>query len=99
MADSESHCAGCDQQRPASAVPSESPLDPATFVAPTALASPRIVIEFCNRVRMRNNYSRDLVVIRPCSVDGEAISFFVAAVALSSGTGFTERNGWRRNFS
>ncbi|KAF9649644.1 hypothetical protein BDM02DRAFT_3094452 [Thelephora ganbajun] len=27
-----------------------NPTDPATFVAPTVLTSPRIVIEFCNRV-------------------------------------------------
>ena len=55
-----SNCADCDQQRPPSAIPLESPTDPATFVAPTVLAFPRVVIEFCNRVRICNNYPQDI---------------------------------------
>lgn len=54
------NCADCDQQRPAPAIPAESPIDPATFVAPTVLASPRVVIEFCNRVRICNSFPRDI---------------------------------------
>jgi hypothetical protein len=51
MADS--NCADCDPQPPTSAALTESTTDPATFAAPNVLASPRVVIEFCNRVRTR----------------------------------------------
>ncbi|KAF9779491.1 Rdx family-domain-containing protein [Thelephora terrestris] len=51
MTDSEPNCVDCEQQQATPTVPVESPSDPATFVAPATLASPRIVIEFCNRCR------------------------------------------------
>lgn len=92
-------CVDCDQQQPMPAIQSESLTDPATFVAPTVLASPRVVIEFCNRVRIDNSFPERSVVIRSCSADGEAAKVYVAAVALSFGTGFTEHSGWQQNFS
>lgn len=52
MTGSEPNCANCDQQQATPDIPRESLTDPATFVAPVVLTSPRIVIEFCNRVRI-----------------------------------------------
>lgn len=90
----DSSCANCDQQHPTSVIPNVSQTDPATFAPPTALASPRVVIEFCNRVR---TYSSSLTevpnLIRSSSADGEATEILTPALMLRSETGFTELSG------
>jgi predicted Rdx family selenoprotein len=82
MTDSEPNCVDCEQQQATPTVPGESLSDPATFVAPATLASPRIVIEFCNRVRTRNILSRDIGRDSLGSVDGDASKAFAAALTL-----------------
>lgn len=57
MVDPDSNCTDCGQRQSTSTAQNEAPTNPATFVAPTVLASPRIVIEFCNRVRALNTFS------------------------------------------
>ena len=71
MAGSEPNRVGCEQQQATAIAPTEPLTDPATFVAPTTLTSPRVVIEFCNRVRAHKDCFETSVVIRSCSVDGE----------------------------